>query len=705
MFYRALISSIGIDSPSSRFKPSAIESLIPNTALRNALLADPPTKSILSSVDQCITFSRFSDAPFRVDASGLILVSATLIEDRHALACSVRLGIEARFLSQWVPVGFEPVLGLLDMARALIELLPSPSRELLFEVIPSNHHHALASNDPPTSSMLQWLAAVMGWSLQGGVPPFEGAEPLCGPVERLMIGGGDSRLALDAVTGLNRYGVPPRPRPEAVHFSSSTASAISDHGFMLCDMLRRDLLVAAYRRQVPMESLRATLTRGIGDLILRAVGLDKKDADVAVLPSGTDAEHLALLVAIANPEVESLVNVLVGPEESGRGVIIAAHGRRFDPLTHNGELTEVGAAIQDKCAVEVQSISIRDAAGLPRALDAVDDEFEATARSALERSSRILVHVLMSSKTGLSAPTPAAVDRVVSSAQERVDVVVDACQARLPLEQLGQLVRRGWMVQVSGSKFLTGPPFSGALIVPAEYRRRAAEVGRLLAAIRGISHQSDWTRPWADILNRHTFRSAGFGPPFRWLPALLEAWMFASLPEVLKRHLFHRFRTALLDLIAQSSFIKPFSISRLDTDSSGDHFLGLSILSFQVYAKHGDGIQRSMTEDECQKLFVYLNTDMSCFIPSLPRSQRGLSRLQVHVGQPVTINVAGGSACVLRLVLGARFFTFIGHAHPTAMEAALQSEIGDAERAIQKIELLANEWANIVAPGGPKATV
>ena len=334
---------------------------------------------------------------------------------------------------------------------------------------------------------------------------------------------------------------------------------------MLCDMLRRDLLVAVYRRRIPAKTLRATLTRGIGDWILRALGLDKADADVAVLPSGTDSEHLALIVAIAHPEVKSLVNILVGPEESGRGVVAAAHGYRFDPLMHSGELVQVGAPIQDKCAVEVQSVPIRDTEGMPRALDSVDDDFQARAKEALSRSSRVLVHVLMSSKTGLTAPSDTAVDQLVSSAHDRVDVVVDACQARLPLEQLGQLVRKGWMVQVSGSKFLTGPPFSGALVLPSKYRERAAAVGTLLEATQGISHESDWTRPWSDMLKGHSFPSAGFGPSFRWLPALLEAWLFASLPEVLKRKLFQRFRKALLELIEQSSFLKPFSIERTDS--------------------------------------------------------------------------------------------------------------------------------------------
>jgi hypothetical protein len=235
-------------------------------------------------------------------------------------------------------------------------------------------------------------------------------------------------------------------------------------------------------------------------------------------------------------------------------------------------------------------------------------------------------------------------------------------------------------------------------VLPSKYRQRAAAVGALLDAASGISHESDWTRPWAGMMAPQSSNSAGFGPPFRWLPALLEAWLFAMLPEDLKHRLFQRFRNALVELIEQSAFVRPFSIERANSTHNGDHFLGLSILSFQVRARQRDGTQRAMTEEECQRLFVYLNNDMSGAIPSLRPGQEGLARLQVHVGQPVTIPMAAGPVCVLRLVLGARFFNFVGHADGAAMEAALQSEIGDARRAIQKIELLASEWGNINGP-------
>ena len=54
---------------------------------------------------------------------------------------------------------------------------------------------------------------------------------------------------------------------------------------------------------------------------------------------------------------------------------------------------------------------------------------------------------------------------------------------------------------------------------------------------------------------------------------------------------------------------------------------------------------------------------------------------------------ASGSTAMLRMVLGARFFSIVAHAGPGSVEAALESEIADAIRALEKLELLAQKWS------------
>ncbi len=68
------------------------------------------------------------------------------------------------------------------------------------------------------------------------------AWPILGPAEWLMEQGGDARLAIDPFTGLNGYGCSHRPRPWAVTFASSTASSVSERGYLGAEAARRRLI-------------------------------------------------------------------------------------------------------------------------------------------------------------------------------------------------------------------------------------------------------------------------------------------------------------------------------------------------------------------------------------------------------------------------------------------------------------------------------
>src|SRR5690606_31264791 len=154
------------------------------------------------------------------------------------------------------------------------------------------------SLDNPSDALLGWIASLTR-SASKPESPRSGCGPteLDYPLERLLVQGGDSRLKIDPRTGCNRYGVPPRPRPEAIPFSSSTASAITDYGFFLCDLLRRDLLSAMGGGEISEKEIRSRMVNAVGQQILGLFGLDKDVCDVAIAPSGTDTELLAVLVA------------------------------------------------------------------------------------------------------------------------------------------------------------------------------------------------------------------------------------------------------------------------------------------------------------------------------------------------------------------------------------------------------------------------
>jgi hypothetical protein len=366
-------------------------------------------------------------------------------------------------------------------------------------------------------------------------------------------------------------------------------------------------------------------------------------------------------------------------------------------MAASGSLVVKGQSAWPDADIEIVEIPIRDDGGSPRDKTAIEDDVQREVGDARAKGRRVLLHILASSKTGLAAPAEEAITKVLQTDPASIDVVVDACQMRTPFLNIGEWARRGWMVQVSGSKFLTGPPFSGALILPCSFRARALRIGELLDQTPAVGFPGDWTSWWRDAFsNQPNEKNASFGLIFRWLPALLEAELFDAIPIELRRASFDRFRKALSVRLDKSQWLIRMDDSRFGErgENSEDDLAADSIICFSAVAPHRDGGARALGEDECRKLFSLLNLDLSGKLGQLTPAQAALARLQAHIGQPVSLrsNARASDVAVLRMVLGARFFSIVAYAGAGSVDAALESEIADAVRALEKLELLAQMW-------------
>jgi hypothetical protein len=530
----------------------------------------------------------------------------------------------------------------------------------------------------------------------------EGLLELTLPLEQILVAGGDTRLRVDPARGLNRYGTAPRPRPEAVHFSSSTASSISDYGFRLCDALRRRLLRRGLADSAPAATLWADLADHVRQEIGAMLGLEPDQADIVLAASGTDTELLAVLLALAADDARPLTNVLIAPEETGRGVLLAGEGRFFDEATAAGPAVRKGEPAWPERRIATRAVAIRDGAGRVRPAEAIAAEVRRQATEALAAGHRVLVHVLLGSKTGISAPPLEIVEGLRQLDGERIDVVVDACQLRVTPSLLGALVRRGWMVQVSGSKFLTGPAFSGALVVPTALRGRRGAAAALLAAASAVGRPEDWPGGWRTACEAGGLPPPSFGVLFRWAAALGEARLLRAVPRALHRAAFERFRAALHDRLEASQALVPLPTPDRHLADLGEEPPSLaarSIICFAIAIQDG-GHRRLATLDQCQSLFELLNRDVSGSLPGLTPAESRLAARPAHIGQPVVLRPDSAEApTVLRLVVGARFFTTVGFAADGDTEAALKGQIADAVAALDKLELLARHAAEL----GPAA--
>jgi hypothetical protein len=259
-----------------------------------------------------------------------------------------------------------------------------------------------------------------------------------------LTSGGDSRLAVDRRTGTNKYLCPPTPAATLICASSCTASPIGVPGFQ-----RARAFYSNLRANMSPTQRAQQLEQCSDDLAARLLGyFGVADIAEAILcPSGTDALQTAAARLTAERPTESITAILPIAAETGSGVPLAVAGRAFDGVA----ASEPPAP---DCMVRTVEIPLRSADGSPRS----DDELVAAyAAAASGTHGRPIVYLTHSTKTGLIAPV---------EPPPGVDVIVDACQARIAPHTVTQYLRNGWPVVVTGSKFFGGPPFSGAVLFP-----------------------------------------------------------------------------------------------------------------------------------------------------------------------------------------------------------------------------------------------
>src|SRR5262249_61624503 len=105
---------------------------------------------------------------------------------------------------------------------------------------------------------------------------------------------------------------------------------------------------------------------------------------------------------------------------------------------------------------------------------------------------------------------------------------VDPGHSGLGRASLRAYLEHGFMVAITGSKFLAGPTFSGALLVPRTLARKLRRQP-LPPAFGAYSTRAEWPRGWT--ASRSLPDTANYGLLLRWEAALEELRAFGGIPE------------------------------------------------------------------------------------------------------------------------------------------------------------------------------
>ncbi len=339
---------------------------------------------------------------------------------------------------------------------------------------------------------------------------------LARPAAGLMLEDSDSRLDRDAETGLNRYGVGPWPEAGMLAFSSSTANPVTPLGLCAAEAYRREMIRAVSLGKAPASGL-------VG--AIRALLRLPDDAQTVLADSGTVACLLA--TEVARQGADRVLVVLIGAEETGRGIPLAATGRHPARRTGLGQTVGEGEPVTGLGAgLVLEPVAIRDSEGAPVQAAGLAARLQRRIEAASAAGRRVILHAVEGSKTGLAAPGLPVVAALLEQYRGRLSVIVDACQMRCDPALLGQYLSVGALVLVTGSKFLGGPPFCGLLLLPGSLEPGRAPLPQALAA---YSRRGDWPEAWH---GRGAGLSAAYpvGLRLRWRAALAEAGPVLALP-------------------------------------------------------------------------------------------------------------------------------------------------------------------------------
>jgi hypothetical protein len=504
---------------------------------------------------------------------------------------------------------------------------------------------------------------------------------LFAPLDRLLGCGGDPRLRLNPATGANEYGCQPFPCPDILSFASSTATSISARAYARAGEAREALMQSAIA--VGIDAAFDARIEAMRDELKNHLGL--ANADIVFSPSGTDSQLHALFLtrALLGP---ALTTVIVAADQTGSGTAYTSRGCHFSAATAQGSPVQKSEPVAGLAhSVTSVALGLLDDNGDCRPQAETDARVLAAIETSIANGTSVLLQIMDSSKLGWRAPSDQCLDEIAARWPDRVQVVVDACQMRLGRPRLKQHLDRGYLVLVTGSKFFTGPPFSGALLVPESFSATIDAIGEIAPGILEYSSRSDWPMKWQALRSRFPIR-ANFGQWLRWEAALEEIRAYHAVPDELRRIALTVFGEGVERIIASSPSLRLLPPQqRLEDDSLDEELAQRTIFPFLLTHR-----SRVLPLEDCRRIYRALARDTSdSAAAELHGRDAEIAAQACLVGQPVALGQPGPHPiAALRICAGARLVTETWSSDANTAYRNLQRELGNVSAIVAKIEWL-----------------
>ncbi len=505
---------------------------------------------------------------------------------------------------------------------------------------------------------------------------------LCVPTEEILISGGDSRIAVDKNSGLNSFSCSPLPRPNTHSFGSSTASSISFEAYRHLEYLQRKLRTSAYA----LDSL-DTAFEILRQELLEVLGIGKSGNEVVFSPSGTDSTLQSLYIIKGIAGNRPLDCILLAADETGSGVPNALLGRHFSKVTSRGMDVQKGAPIGGLSeGVSVLPIAVRGRNGYPKSADELDQEVCDLVSRSVKSGHEVLLQAMDSSKTGLRSPSHECLQVVKSRFCDEVHVVVDACQMRLSRARLKWHLDQEHIVLISGSKYFTGPPFSGALLVPKSLSNRIAACNHTPVRLTDYTTRGDWPIAWTNIRTQFD-PGDNLGQYFRWSAALHEMRSYFEVPLEFRVQALSQFESMVSNQICESfPNIQPMPGQDANSADSIDEEMVYKTI-FPILLRH---VNQLLSAADSVDIYKSLNQNMVHSLPAfISGAEKAVAAQLYHLGQPVAISSGEyDSTGALRICASARTVSTIWKRSNRSKSVNIEPEAEEIRALLDKIELL-----------------
>lgn len=474
-------------------------------------------------------------------------------------------------------------------------------------------------------------------------------ENLAKPTEYLLMSGGDLRLNIDEIELLNKYGCRPFPRPDAFTFASSTASSVSNFAFDKTDKVRSILI-----RNSLKNGFKET-TIAFSELLksnLRKIFKLNEECEIIFSPSGTDsALQIAAITQIISDK--EITHILVASDETGSGVAAALKGCHFENTTALNHPIKKGDQIEGFRAVDVIKIPFRDENGDVKSAQQLDDEvFDAVSKTK-ELGRHVVLHTMDQSKLGYQAPTDEFIKKLNALKDLSMQIIVDGSQLRLDPKDIQHYLNKGYIVTITGSKFFTGPPYCGALILPKTVSKLINSSKNILP--KGLTqyyNHSDWPTSW--VCANELSDGYNYGSYMRWNAAVVEMDRYYKTPILYRNMGIEMFCGFVDDSIKEAAFLQPIYGDETKTKRYSSKEFGIrnirTIFPFFIFKDN-----EVLSVEKVKKLYSLLNSDLSDAFQDSSLEIIRLAAQKCHIGQAVNVKYSNEiESAILRISLGSR---------------------------------------------------